>query len=243
MGKSYKDSHKWEQFARNYDVSISNKFESRIYKVENIIFYDFLKKYVDEEDKILDFACWTWRITSFIKKYYKNVVWYDISDDMLNIAKEKYPDIEFYNVDIQSENVSESFDIITAFRFFLNAEYSLKKDILNRFRCVLTWKSIVIFNIHMNSWCFTYFLSWIKRKLGFTKIIQNWMSYNDVDKLVKECWYKIIDSKWYSFLLWNPLLNWIPFNVLKKIDLWLSKSKFCKYFSKDIIYVIKKNNE
>lgn len=243
---SYKDSHKWKDFAENYDKSICNKFESRIYQIENEILLEYIKKFFkDQNINIMDFACGTWRITSLLFSEYKNIAWYDISENMLNIAKNKYPQIKFYKKDIAdtiTENI-EKFDCITSFRFFLNAEYELKKDILLSLKKYLKKNGIIIFNIHMNKYSIPFWLSKMKYALWLTKIEQNWMSYSEVKKMLAETGFKIIDAKWYSFFLWNPLLTCLPFWFLYFLDSLLSKIKFLKYLSKDIIYIVKINDE
>ena len=239
MNKSYKDSHKSIDIAKNYDKVVNNKFEHRIYQVENIILKEYLDKYLNKKSKILDFACWTWRITSFLKKYFDDITWFDISENMLSVAREKYPDIEFRNVDLWTDKIDEKFDGIIAFRFFLNAETPLKEYILENFKSILNLNWTIIFNIHMNSRSIAFFLTRMKHMLWLNPLKQNWISYNKMKKIVENHGYKVVESKWYSFFLWNPLLTRIPYNWLKSIDLFLSKFSFLKYFSKDLIYVIK----
>lgn len=240
---SYKYSHRWEKFANDYDKNISSKFESRIYKIEENILTNIFHRYWSKDSQILDFACWTWRITSFIKSQYPNIVGYDISDEMLMVANKKYKNISFYKKDILNERIIDKFDIITSFRFFLNAEYDLKKDILLSLYNLLDKNGIIIFNIHMNKLSIAFLLTRIKYLLWLTNIKQKWMSYMDVQKLLEETWYKIDYSIGYSFLLWNPLLVFLPSPILYYIDNILSKISILKIFSKDIIFVIKKKND
>lgn len=243
---SYKDSHKGKEFAKSYDQNISNKFESRIYQIENEILLKYINHFFSDKDiDIMDFACGTWRITSLIFSEYKNVVGYDISVDMLNIAQKRHPKIQFYEKDIMKDVWinTKKFDCITSFRFFLNAEYDLKKNILLHLKKYLKNDWMIIFNIHMNKYSIPFLLSKMKYILWLTKIKQNWMSYAEVKKLVEENGFKIIDAKWYSFFLWNPLLTCLPFWLLKPLDSLLSKIGFLKYVSKDIIYIVKVNGE
>jgi hypothetical protein len=95
----------------------------------------------------------------------------------------------------------------------------------------------------MNKYSFAYLLSNIKYRLWLTKIKQNRMSMSEVESLVNEAGFYIEKYIWYSFLTWNPLLTFLPFSVLSVIDKILSKIKIISFLSKDIIYVIKKNDE
>ena len=241
---SYKYSHIGKNFAKNYDTNIWNNFESRISNVENEILMSYLKRYITEKNAaILDFACGTWRITSFIASQYENITGYDVSEDMLAIARWKNPGIKFLKKDILVENVDMKFDLITSFRFFLNEEYPLKVSVLLALKEYLLPDGVLIFNIHMNSWSLAFFLTRCKHLLGLNPIRQNGMSYFDTKAMLRKCGYLLIESRWYSFLLWNPLLKFLPFSFLRSIDLFLSKIPFLKFFSKDIIYVCKKLND
>lgn len=237
--ESYKEWHLSEKTAKEYDKAVGHKFDNRIYAVEDIVFLEYLKKYAKKDSKILDFACWTGRKTSFLKKHYDNVIWFDISDAMLSVAKEKYPNIDFRKVDLWKDNIKEKFDVITAFRFFLNAELSLKKSILNNMKNILNKEWTIIFNIHYNTYSIAYLVQKIWYFIWTTTRNQNGVSYWEMKRIVKECWYEIVESKWYSYLLWCSFLRWLPFKFLKVIDLFLMKLWIFKYFSKDIMFVIK----
>lgn len=243
---SYKNSHIWKEFAQQYDHNIANKFESRIYRIENQILLDNLQHFLKNKyPAIMDFACGTGRITALLASHYHHIVWYDISEDMLQVAKTKYPQLTFQKKDI-TKDISQDilkFDCITSFRFFLNAEYQLKKDILEHFRKYLKKDGIVIFNIHMNTFSPAFILTRLKYILWLTKIKQNGMSYREVKDLLKDTGFKILKANWYSFLLGNPLLTFLPFALLRYIDSLLAEVEFLKFFSKDILYVCKISDE
>ena len=237
---SYRESHTAEDTAKNYDKAIGSKFESRIYMIEDILFWKLLNKYAKKDSKILDFACWTGRKTSFLKEHYEDVRWFDISDAMLSVARQKYQNIDFYKVDLWKDKVDEKFDLITAFRFFLNAEDSLKKYILKNMRDILKDSWYIIFNIHYNKYSLACLLQRITYYLWMDKHKQNVVSYWQMEKILEECWYEIKESIWYSHLLGWSILRWLPFNFLKDIDLFLMKIDCIKYFAKDIMFVVKK---
>lgn len=241
---SYKDSHKWVDFASNYDRNISGKFEDRIYQIEYLILTEVLNQlFVNKDISVMDFACGTGRVTGIISKVYPNTMGFDISEDMLAVARQKYPQLKFLKKDITNDDMDKRFDLITAFRFFLNAEYELKELILSKFNDLLQNDGYIVFNIHMNNPSILFILSRIKYLLWLTKIKQNGMSYTEVKKLAEKCGFHIVYSRWYSFLLGNPLLTFLPFGLLKSIDLVLSKIPVLRFFSKDLIYVLKKSNE
>ena len=120
---------------------------------------------------------------------------------MIEVAKKKFPEIVFYKRDIAEEIIKERFDLITAFRFFLNAEAPLKKLIFEKLHGLLENDGYLLFNIHMNSCSFLFIMSRLKYLLGLSKIKQNGMSYGDVKKIIESSGYHIVHSRGYSFLL------------------------------------------
>lgn len=241
---SYKYSHTGKNFASHYDANIGSEFESRIYAIEKEIVSRMLHTFFPNKDiPIMDFASGTGRMTSFIAEKYPNTVWYDISEDMIEVAWQKFPHINFYKKDIAEENIQERFLLITAFRFFLNAEWSLKNIILEKLHGLLENDGYLLFNIHMNSHSLLFLMSRLKYLLGISKIKQNGMSYFDVKNLIESNWYKIVSLRWYSFFAGNPLLTFLPFSLVRAMDIGLSKIPFLAFLSKDMIYLVKKIND
>jgi predicted TPR repeat methyltransferase len=193
---SYKHSHTGKDFAEHYDANIGSKFESRIYDIEKEVLAEMLEQFFqDHSISVMDFASGTGRMTSFIGEKYPNIVGYDISDDMIEVAKKKFRDIAFYKRDIAEENISERFDLITAFRFFLNAEAPLKKLIFEKLNGLLKNEGYLLFNIHMNSCSLLFFMSRLKYLLGLSKIKQNGMSQSDVKEYIESSGYHMVHSR------------------------------------------------
>ncbi|CAM3167608.1 class I SAM-dependent methyltransferase [Streptobacillus felis] len=107
--------------------------------------YKFLKSFFKNKKlKVLDLGCGTGTLASMFSKDGHSVTAVDISDDMIEIAKNKYSelDIEFLKGDITKDTFGEEYDLIMCnfdtvnyfenlkeFQFFLkNAHKSLKKD-------------------------------------------------------------------------------------------------------------------
>lgn len=101
---------------------------------------------------VADFACGTGRVLEFLARHYPAPVGIDISPDMLALARCRVPDATFVLGDVTADPVLAPgpFDLITAFRFFLNAEPSLQEATLAWMRAVLRPGGIVIANFHLN---------------------------------------------------------------------------------------------
>ena len=90
----------------------------------------FLKRIEKNSDiTVLDVPCGTGIMTDVITKYTTNLLSIDISDDMLNIAKENYPQGEYVNLDIlQLNSLNQSFDLVLT----IGILHRLPQDIRNK---------------------------------------------------------------------------------------------------------------
>jgi len=100
----------------------------------------------------LDFACGTGRLLSFLENFFQKPVGVDISEEMLNIARRTCKNSQLLCADITSNNVLDGqlFDIVTAFRFFLRAENSLREAVFGKIYELLSDNGLFIFNVHDN---------------------------------------------------------------------------------------------
>ena len=103
--------------------------------------------------RYLDFACGTGRILSHLAPYSASSVGVDVSESMLQVARRTVPGSEFVRADITRDDQlgTGQFDLITAFRFFPNAEPQLREEALDALRRHLKEDGVLIFNNHKNS--------------------------------------------------------------------------------------------
>jgi SAM-dependent methyltransferase len=101
----------------------------------------------------LDFACGTGRVTSSLVQYCRQVVGAEVSPDMLEVAQAKLPNVEFLLGNVLTDDLlhGRRFDIITAFRFFSNAEDGLRRRAFARLAAHLKPGGVLVFNVHQNS--------------------------------------------------------------------------------------------
>ena len=71
-----------------------------------------LGKYVKRGDAVLDFGCGNGRLYEVLKDIGVKYLGVDNSKELINIAKNKYPDASFKKIDFQDFKVKEKFDAI-----------------------------------------------------------------------------------------------------------------------------------
>jgi SAM-dependent methyltransferase len=101
----------------------------------------------------LDFACGTGRVLRYLESRVPVTIGVDVADEMLTLARPRCPDSRLVRHDVTEgthPDLPESVDLITAFRFFLNAEAGLRLDVLSWMRAVLAPGGTLIANFHLN---------------------------------------------------------------------------------------------
>ena len=119
---------------------------------------EILKGVLDEyfagkEVHHLDFACGTGRIIEFMSGHTTESTGVDVSPSMLAEARGKGIDARLIEADItdSDELAGETFNLITAFRFFLNAEPELRASAITALGKRLAPDGVLVFNNHHNS--------------------------------------------------------------------------------------------
>lgn len=151
----YTSSHKMEGKGICYDEHYENDpWRKFLWSREQLVLLDILNTYFqNREINLLDFACGTGRVAGFLENLVAVSVGVDVSDSMLEAAKKKLTKTELIKADITKEKVfaGRKFNLITAFRFFLNAEPELRKSALGALLPLLEKDGYFIFNNHRNS--------------------------------------------------------------------------------------------
>lgn len=101
----------------------------------------------------LDFAAGTGRIISFVEEYVDESVGIEISPDMATRARSKLRKSRIICMDItKGSKIEGRYDLITAFRFVLNAESELRHSALKALAARLRDNtSLLVFNNHGNT--------------------------------------------------------------------------------------------
>lgn len=125
-----------------------------LWRQEQYVLAEILKRYFPiEKPRHLDFACGTARVLEFCAPCASESIGVDISASMLDAARQRGVPGRLIETDITRDNVleGEKFDLITAFRFFPNAEEQLRKEAMECLVPLLSERGVVVFNNHLNS--------------------------------------------------------------------------------------------
>jgi SAM-dependent methyltransferase len=119
-------------------------------KIEKPLVQATLRELGGPQKKCLDFACGTGRITTVAADYFAEVVGVDVSAVMLASAPSA-DNVRLHQIDLTRQSLGDTFDVVTAFRFFLNAEPPLREEALEAIRKHLKQDGRLVCNIQMNA--------------------------------------------------------------------------------------------
>ena len=231
---SYSKSHlhKGENYHKKFTILPGRKI---IWELEKKLIIKFLKKYIKKKNHHLDFASGSGRISKLLEKYFKlqNLIY--SSKKILNFDKIILPNSKIINKDFRNiKLLNKKFDLITAFRFFPNAEPDLRKKAMIFISKHLKKNGILIFNNHRNFWSFPYFMRRVTfRSDGFG------MTHSEVLKLLDRCDLEILETKSIGILTDKEkgyLINWKIIKILE--NFFYKKFNFYK-IGYNVIYVVK----
>jgi len=155
MTMDYRESHLQPEKGKAYHESFSNdpyrkmvwQFEKRILDRILTIFFR------NSEIYHLDFACGTGRILSYLEDRTKSTVGVDLSPSMLKVGRKDSRTAEIIEADLTRCDVlrDRKFNLITAFRFFPNAEADLRMEVMQVLSRHLDDNGYLVFNNHKNT--------------------------------------------------------------------------------------------
>lgn len=150
----YRNSHKAAGKPGEYDPKFSTPGtpEYLFWQIEQQILAEVLAARHEPPRSSLDFACGTGRVLSWTSSKVERCVGVDVSTPMLSVARDRCPNAEIFEVDITQDNsIAEGpFDLVTSFRFFLNAQEQLQHKALDAIRRRMSSNGLLVINFHLN---------------------------------------------------------------------------------------------
>lgn len=186
--KDYRNSHLAPEKGLTYAKTFEEyPYRSYVWSWEKRVLKDVIAHYFPGRENIryLDFACGTGRIIGYIENLVDLSCGVDISDSMLEVGRQNVKRSELFKADLTYDNIfaGQTFDLITAFRFFLNAQPELREAAIRILAGLLSDRGYLVFNIHMNEGSTAervrHIYNWIKHRpkdsyqaLGRQQVIQ-----------------------------------------------------------------------
>jgi predicted TPR repeat methyltransferase len=222
MANSYTDSHKKPGRGDSYDEHfVTLRWRRFLWSREQLALTNFVDEFFKDRDiHLLDFACGTGRIVRFLENRVVTAVGVDVSESMLVKAKRKLTRTELIQADITKDNVlkGRKFNLITAFRFFLNAEPELRIAALNTLVPLLDGEGYFVFNNHRNQDS-----PLVRFKYNRRRKKRNFMSMEEMRDMIRQVGLEIIKIYPVGFLPLRKItlpgiLNTVIDNIAVKFD-------------------------
>ena len=237
---SYRTSHTSPGHGEHYSRTYEHGYYAYQWQLIERPLLRSLFSELKDRDKIryLDFACGTGRILSVAEEFFGDTTGVDISDEMLRVAAQSCTKSKLVRQDITRSPLKVEYDVISAFRFFLNAEPALSDEVLSALHKILCKKNgILVINIHVNK-SSPLGVIYELRNLISGKKLANTKKYSEFEEVLERNGFFVEKVHWYSFL---PRIGWkfaraskylmVPFEKFFKLF------PFCSTFSQ--CYLIK----
>jgi predicted TPR repeat methyltransferase len=186
----------------------------------------------------LDFACGTGRILAHFLGRVASTTGVDVSPTMMEVAREVAPGAELIEADLTQGDVlgERYFDLITAFRFFPNAEPELRRAALLVLVRHLAPHGVLVFNNHKNRHSLPRRIS---RFLG-RNVAEPTMSDGEVQALVAEAGLSIVAVIPLAILPFSENHLGLPIALLEVMERPISGWSALGGIAQDVIYVCAK---
>lgn len=209
--KSYRHVHVGEGIGRRYDALHKKKVDALIWThyVRPLLRETLEKASAQGASRYLDFACGTGRILNVGAQIFDDATGIDISPDMLEVAAQRVASARIICTDVTTSTspVDSIFDCVTIFRFFLNAEPELRKDVLRWLSSHMAPGAWLVGNVHQNTWSIPGLITLGARILGHRNL--NILSRREMTHLLSEAGFEIVE--WRGFRVAPSIKGKSPF--------------------------------
>lgn len=240
--RGYRDSHlapgKGEAYQRMFR---DNPHRRMVWEFEKSIL-DRIQEafFAGREIHHLDFACGTGRILRHFEDRTATSVGVDVSPGMLEVASRNNESSELYHADLTRNDIlgERKFNLITAFRFFANAEPRLRSEAMQVIVRHLDKNGCLVFNNHRNSGCLKYRLS---RLLGRTA--REGMSLSAVRELLVRHDLEILQIYHLGVFPASESRMLLPWFILRHIEGLLARFSVLRNLAENLVYVCRHSRQ
>jgi SAM-dependent methyltransferase len=233
----YTDSHKGK--GRNYQESFAtevNPYRAMHWRLEQRALDGILRDHLGSGSvAYLDFACGTGRILGHLYKQVASATGVDVSSSMMEVAREAAPEAELIEADLTQRDVlgERRFDLITAFRFFPNAEPDLRLAVLRVLSRHLAARGVLVFNNHKNRNSLPRRVSRLlgREAPGLT------MTHGEVQALVTDAGLRILQVIPLASLPFSENHPLLPVSLLEPLEQRITGLRLLTGIAQDVVYV------
>jgi len=221
-------------------------YSSQVWQWQRPVVEQIIRDFLDDRSapsRLLDFACGTGRVLSCIESLCNTAEGVDISESMVALARSKCSKATFKvgNVLSQPELLQGPYDIITSFRFLLNVEPALRREILPKLRNSIRSDGMLLINVHGNSRSLRHpaivWRRWRERSKPSGTML-NEMSPDETRALLQASGFKVVRE--FGFGILPPTLYRTPLRrAAAAMDKLLAGKNVLSDVSIDLLFVCK----
>ncbi len=198
----YRRSHMGAALAASYHDDFTARLPGRYWAaVEQPLLAELLAEATARplgEQHHLDVASGSGRVLAWLQPRVARSTAIDISDDMLAHARATVPGATFVVGDASAMRFPQRFDLVTAFRFFLNAGPELRADVLDRIGECLAPGGLLVANIHAQPWSTLGLWRRAKRALG--RPADQVLTAAAFERLLARHGFEVVAERTYGYL-------------------------------------------
>jgi len=231
----YRHSHTAPGYGRSYDaVFRRNPHRSVIWHLERRVLDRIVQqRFEGREIRLLDFACGTGRILTHLENRVAQAVGVDVAPSMLEVARAKVRRSLIIQADLTCGDVlgDAKFDLITAFRFFPNAQAQLRREALSVLSRHLDRDGYLVFNNHQNA---SSLLRRLVHLLG--RAPGHGMSQAEVDDLVAGAGLRVVSTDAVGLMPFTERHPILPGPLLRMFEGAASRCGLFKGLFQDLVF-------
>jgi len=235
----YRDSHQDPSKGRQYDDHYATDSWSAFqWEREQQVLDAILQRWDPHAPiSLLDFACGTGRIVGYLESKVSYSTGVDVSEPMLAEARRRLRRTRLIDGDITREDVlrGETFNLITAFRFFANAQPDLRAEAMQALAERLAPDGLLVLNNHHNLG--SPYMRLLRMHLRGRVAGFRFLAPKEMRRLVDDAGLRVVDTYGVGFLH-VPRVR-IPRPALRIVENRLSRIQWLSRYADDLILVCK----
>ena len=232
----YRNSHLHPGKGSSYDRQFTrNPYRSLVWEYERKILDRVMERWKERTPpRHLDFACGTGRILRYLENRTGESVGADLSPSMLEPARGTLQKSEIIEADLTKNDIlgDRRFDLITAFRFFPNAQEELRSEVVHLLARHLAPEGWLIFNNHKNTRSLRNRLARALGRKGFQG-----MSPAQAKEFLNRAGLEVVDIYHFGVLPATEGRLLLPRPLLRGVERVLARWKWLRYYGQNLIYV------